>query len=42
MKFGFADRLEIPCKPFVYQGRRVFDSIEEHTGTILMDKTLVE
>jgi GNAT superfamily N-acetyltransferase len=39
-KFGFVDRLEIPYKTFVYQGRRVFESIEEHTGTILMDKTL--
>jgi len=42
MQFGFADRLEIPYKTFVYQGKRVFESIEEHTGTILMDKTLVE
>jgi hypothetical protein len=39
--FGFVDRLEIPYKTFVYQGRRVFESIEEHTGAILMDKTLV-
>jgi hypothetical protein len=40
-KFGFVDRLEIPYKTFVYQGRRVFESIEGHTGAILMDKTLV-
>jgi hypothetical protein len=40
-KFGFVDRLEIPYKTFVHQGRRVFESIEEHTGTILMDKPLV-
>ena len=40
-KIGFVGRLEIPYKTFVYQGRRVFESIEGHTGTILMDKTLV-
>ena len=39
-KFGFVDRLEIRYKTFVYQNRRVFESIEGHTGTILMDKTL--
>ncbi len=27
-KFGFADRLEIPYKTFIYQGKRVFESIE--------------
>jgi len=37
--FGFRDRLEIPYKTFVYEGRPVFASIEGHTGTILMDKT---
>jgi hypothetical protein len=41
-KFGFVNRVEVPYKTFVYQGRRVFDSIEGHTGTILMDKTLVQ
>ena len=40
-RFGFVDRLEIPYKTFVYQGRRVFESIEGHPGTILMDKPLV-
>src|SRR5262245_33273271 len=40
-KFGFQDRLEIPYKTFVFEGRRVFASIRGHTGTILMDKTLV-
>ena len=39
-KFGFVDRLEITYKTFVYQGRRVFESIQEHIGTILMDKSL--
>jgi hypothetical protein len=39
--FGFRDRLEIPYKTFVYEGRPVFASIEGHTGTILMDKTPV-
>ena len=40
-RFGFRDRLEIPYKTFVYEGRPVFASIEGHTGTILMDKTPV-
>lgn len=40
-KFGFVDRFEIPYKTFTYQGRRVFESIKEHNGIILMDKTLV-
>jgi GNAT superfamily N-acetyltransferase len=40
-KCGFVDRFAIPYKAFMYQGRRVFESIEEHTGTILMDKVLV-
>ena len=39
--FGFRDRLEIPYKTFVYEGRPVFASIEGHTGAILMDKTPV-
>jgi len=38
-RFGFRDRLEIPYKTFVYEGRPVFASIEGHSGTILMDKT---
>src|SRR5262245_40427935 len=37
--FGFRDRLEMPYKTFVYEGRPVFASIEGHSGTILMDKT---
>src|SRR5262245_48666969 len=40
-KFGFQGRLEILYKTFVYGGRRVFASVEGHTGTILMDKTHV-
>lgn len=40
-KFGFVDRFEIPYKTFTNQGRRVFESIKEHNGIILMDKTLV-
>jgi hypothetical protein len=33
-KCGFVERIEIPYKTFTYQGRRVFASIEGHTGTI--------
>lgn len=40
-KCGFVDRIEIPYKAFTYLGKRVFASIERHTGTILMDKVLV-
>jgi GNAT superfamily N-acetyltransferase len=40
-KCGFVDRIEIPYKTFIYQGRRVFMSIEGHTSTILMDKVPV-
>jgi hypothetical protein len=40
-KFGFVDRVKTPYKTFVYQGKQVFESIEVHPGTILMDKILV-
>jgi GNAT superfamily N-acetyltransferase len=40
-KCGFVDRIEIPYKTFTYHGKRVFATIEGHTGTILMDKILV-
>src|SRR5262249_51422356 len=40
-RFGFRDRLEIPYKTFVYEGRPVFASIGGHPGPILMDTTPV-
>jgi predicted N-acetyltransferase YhbS len=40
-KCGFVDRIEISYKTFTYHGKRVFATIEGHTGTILMDKALV-
>jgi len=40
-KFGFLDRFETPYKTFTFQGRPVFESIKDHHGLILMDKTLV-
>ncbi|MGZ5029839.1 MAG: GNAT family N-acetyltransferase [Methylobacter sp.] len=39
-KFGFADCFEVPYKAFMFQGNRVFESIEGHHGIILMDKVL--
>lgn len=40
-KFGFVDYFEIPYKTFTFQGKRVFESIEDHRSIILMDKALV-
>jgi GNAT superfamily N-acetyltransferase len=40
-KFGFLDRFEAPYKTFTFQDKRVFESIKDHHGIILMDKTLV-
>ncbi|MFH7024524.1 MAG: GNAT family N-acetyltransferase [Heteroscytonema crispum UTEX LB 1556] len=40
-KCGFVARDEILYKQFTYEGVHVFASIDGHTGTILMDKTLV-
>ena len=37
---GFADCFEIPYKNFTFQGKRVFESINDHHGIILMDKVL--
>jgi hypothetical protein len=39
--WGFVDRLTVLYKEYNYKGRRVFESIEGHRGTILMDKELV-
>lgn len=39
-KFGFVDSIEIPYKTFTFQGKRVFESIKDHHGIILMDKVL--
>ena len=40
-KFGFVDRFEAPYKTFTFQGKPVFESINDHHGIILMDKALV-
>lgn len=40
-RFGFIDRFEIPYKIYTQKGRKIFESIEGHTGIILMDKNLV-
>lgn len=40
-KFGFMDCFEAPYKKFTFQGKRVFESIKDHHGIILMDKALV-
>lgn len=40
-KFGFVDCFETPYKAFTFQGKQVFDSIKDHHGIILMDKSLV-
>jgi ribosomal protein S18 acetylase RimI-like enzyme len=39
-KAGFTERLRVEYKEYVFEGRRVFEGIEEHVGTLLMDKTL--
>jgi ribosomal protein S18 acetylase RimI-like enzyme len=39
-KLGFAERVAIDYKTFVYDGRRVFESIDGHNAAILMDKAL--
>jgi len=41
-KFGFVDRYTVPYKTFEFQGKRIFESIEGHSGIILMDKMLVQ
>ncbi|MCL7421867.1 MAG: hypothetical protein M8364_13275 [Methylobacter sp.] len=41
-KLGFVDRFEILYKTFMFQGNRIFDSIEEQHGIILMDKALAQ
>ena len=40
VKIGFTPRHRIKYQQFTYQGQKVFASIEEDTGTILMDKLL--
>ncbi len=37
---GFIERLTVRYKEYVYKGRRVFETIEGHIGTILMDRDL--
>ena len=39
-KLSFAPRHEISYQKFTYRDRKVFASIERHSGTILMDKFL--
>lgn len=40
-KFGFGQCFEIPYQTFMFEGTRVFESIKDHHGVILMDKALV-
>lgn len=39
-KMGFVDRGTILYKDYVYEGKKVFENIEGHIGTILMDGDL--
>jgi len=39
-KFGFVDCFESPYNTFVFQGKRIFESIKDHHGIVLMDKAL--
>lgn len=39
-KAGFTERLRVEYKDYVFEGHRVFQSIEGHVGTLLMDKAL--
>lgn len=39
-KAGFTDRVEIPYKSYVYQGRRPFASVAEVPSIILLDRPL--
>ena len=40
-KLDFMSRHEISYQEFTYQGEQIFSSIEGHSGTILMDKSLI-
>jgi len=40
-KNGFAERFRASYRDFVYQGQKVFSSIQAHDATILMDRVLV-
>jgi ribosomal protein S18 acetylase RimI-like enzyme len=39
-KSGFTDRVRRSYRDYRFEGKAVFASIEEHTGPVLMDKTL--
>jgi ribosomal protein S18 acetylase RimI-like enzyme len=39
-KAGFTERLRVAYKDHVFEGHRVFQVIEGHVGTLLMDKAL--
>ena len=39
-KAGFTEQMRVEYKDYIYDGRRVFESIEGHVGTLLMDKAL--
>jgi ribosomal protein S18 acetylase RimI-like enzyme len=40
-KRGFVERFNVSYREFMYEGRSVFASIQEHEKAILMDRTLV-
>jgi ribosomal protein S18 acetylase RimI-like enzyme len=39
-KAGFTERQRVEYKDYVFEGHRVFQGIEGHVGTLLMDKAL--
>ena len=40
-KFGFVPRVEVSYKTFAHRGKRVFESIEGHAGSVLLDRAVV-
>lgn len=39
-KLGFVDRFQVPYREFMFDGQRVFSSIEGVDGTVLMTREL--
>ena len=39
-KFGFIHRVDVSYKTFIYRDKRIFASIEDHSGTVLMDRAI--
>ena len=39
-KFGFIHRVDVSYKTFIYRDKRIFASIEDHGGTVLMDRAI--